>query len=92
MKNVDRKSRQKMTMYETLHPVSDVDRLYIRRKEGGRSLMSVEYCVREEKKMFRFMLPILEKTSLKDLCSRDNQYGRYFNKWRIKIKTDRART
>ena len=32
------------------------------------------------------MLPILEKTSLKDLCSRDNQYGRCFNKWRIKKK------
>ena len=37
-----------MTMYGTLHPISGVDRLYFRRKEGGRSLMSVECCVREE--------------------------------------------
>ena len=74
LKNVDRKSRQKMTMYGTLHPISDVDRLYIRRKEGGRSLMGVECSVREEKKIGFFMLPILEKTSLKDLCSRGNQY------------------
>ena len=29
-------------MYGALHPKSDVDRLYIKRKEGGRSLMSVE--------------------------------------------------
>ena len=29
----------------TLHPKSDVDRLYIPRKEGGRSLKSIEDCV-----------------------------------------------
>ena len=27
---------------------SDVDRLYIKRKEADRGLMSVEHCVREE--------------------------------------------
>ena len=32
-------------MYGTLHPKSDVDRLYIPRKEGGRSLISFENCV-----------------------------------------------
>ena len=48
LKNVDRKSRKTMTMYGALHPKSDVDRLYIKRKVGGRGLMSVECCVREE--------------------------------------------
>ena len=48
LKNVDRKSRKTMTMYGALHPKSDVDRLYIKRKEGARGLMSVECCVREE--------------------------------------------
>ena len=48
LKNVDRKSRKTMTMYGALHPKSDVDRLYIKRKEGGRGLMSVECCVREK--------------------------------------------
>ena len=33
------------TIYEALHPKSDVDRLYIPRKEGGRGLISVEDCV-----------------------------------------------
>ena len=29
----------------TLHPKSDIDRLYIPRKEGGRGLISIEDCV-----------------------------------------------
>ena len=33
LKNVDRKSRKTMTMYGALHTISDVDRLYIRRKD-----------------------------------------------------------
>ena len=32
-------------MYGALHPKSDVDRLYIPRKEGGRGLISIEDCV-----------------------------------------------
>ena len=33
------------TIYEALHPKSNVDRLYIPRKEGGRGLISIEDCV-----------------------------------------------
>ena len=33
------------TIYGVLHPKSDVDRLYIPRKEGGRGLISTEDCV-----------------------------------------------
>ena len=33
------------TIYGALHPKSDVDRLYIPRKEGGRGLISIENCV-----------------------------------------------
>ena len=33
------------TIYGALHPKSDVERLYIPRKEGGRSLISIEDCV-----------------------------------------------
>ena len=32
-------------IYGALHPKSDVDRLYIPRKEGGRGLISIEDCV-----------------------------------------------
>ena len=33
------------TIYGALHPKSDVDRLYIPRKKGGRRLISIEDCV-----------------------------------------------
>ena len=48
LEDVSRKSRKTMKMYGVLHPKSDVTRLYIKRKEGGRCLISVEHCVREE--------------------------------------------
>ena len=34
-----------MAIYGALHPKSDVSRLYIKRKEGGKGLMSVEHLV-----------------------------------------------
>ena len=56
LKDVDRKSRKTMTMYGALHPKSNVDRLYIKRKEGGRGLMSVEGCVRGEENSLGFYI------------------------------------
>ena len=41
-------------MYGALNPKSDVDRLYIKREEGGRGLMSVERRVREEENRLGF--------------------------------------
>ena len=43
-----------MTMYGTLHPKSDVDRLYMKKKEGGRGLIGMELCVREEENSLGF--------------------------------------
>ena len=40
---IDRKTRKLFTIYGTVHPKSDVDRLYIPRKEGG--LISTDDCV-----------------------------------------------
>ena len=48
LKDLDRKSRKAMNMYGGLHMKSDVDRFYVKRKEVGRSLISVERCIREE--------------------------------------------
>ena len=45
MKGIDRKTRMLFTIYGALHPKSDVDRLYIPRKERGRDLISIEDCV-----------------------------------------------
>ena len=45
LQDIDRKTRKLFTMYRALHPKSDVDRLYIPKKEGGRGLISIEDCV-----------------------------------------------
>ena len=42
---VDRKTRKLFAIYGALHPKSDVGRLYITRREGGRGLISIEDCV-----------------------------------------------
>ena len=42
---IDRKTRKLFTIYGALHSNSDVDRLYIPRKEVGRVLISIEDCV-----------------------------------------------
>ena len=39
---IDRKTKKLFTIYGALHPKSDVDRLYITRKEGGRGVISTE--------------------------------------------------
>ena len=39
---IDRKTREMLTMYKMHHPKADIDRLYAKRKEGGRVLVQVE--------------------------------------------------
>ena len=53
LKDLDRKSRKTITMYGGLHQKSDVDRLHVK-KEGGRGLISVEQCIREEENSLWF--------------------------------------
>ena len=43
---IDRKNRKLFTIYGALHLKSDVDRLYIPRKEGGGGLISIKDCVK----------------------------------------------
>ena len=46
LKKMQRTTRKTLTMYGALHPKSGIDRLYLKRKHGGRSLISIEMCVR----------------------------------------------
>ena len=46
----DRKTRKVMTANHALHSQSDVDRLNMLRKEGGRGLLQVKQTVEEEKR------------------------------------------
>ena len=48
LKELDRKTRKLLTMHKGLHPKSDVDKLYVSRKEGGRGLVSSESTIRNE--------------------------------------------
>ena len=45
---LDRKTRKLMTRYGALHPKSNVARIYLPRKRGGRGLISCEKCIRTE--------------------------------------------
>ena len=45
MQAIDRKTRKLFTIYEGLHPRSDVGRLYILRNDGGRGLIAIKDCV-----------------------------------------------
>ena len=45
---IDRKTRKIMTMNRMLHSRSNIGRLYIPRKEGGRGLLGIRDCVEQE--------------------------------------------
>ena len=48
LKEMDRKTRKIISVNRGLHTRSNVSRLYIPRKEGGRGLIGVEECLRSE--------------------------------------------
>ena len=48
LQEIDRKSRKIKTMNKELQARSDVSRIYVPRKKGGRGLISCESCVRRE--------------------------------------------
>ena len=45
---IDRKTRKMLNMYGGLHQKSNVDRLYLKRENGGRGLISVGDCIMNE--------------------------------------------
>ena len=52
LKALGRKTRNKLIMYSALHPRSDVNRLYLSRKNGGRGLHEIEECVKVKRNNF----------------------------------------
>ena len=48
LRELDRKTRKLLTMHKGLYSKSDVDRLYVSRKEGGRGLVSCQSTIRSE--------------------------------------------
>ena len=56
-------------MYGRLQLKSDMDRLYIKGKEGGRVLKSVERCVKEEQNSLSFFVASAEKNLIKGVAA-----------------------
>ena len=83
LKDVDKKSRKAMTMYWVLHPKSDVDRLYVKRKERGRELISVEQRIREEEKSLGFYVANSKENLIKDVSTAETINTREIYKCRI---------
>ena len=58
-----------MTIYGGLHPKSDSDGLYEKRKQGGRGLISVEQCIREEESSLGFYVANLEENLIRGVSA-----------------------
>ena len=56
-------------MYGGLHPKSDVDRLYVKRKERGRGLISVERCIREGENSLEFCVANSEENIIRGVLA-----------------------
>ena len=56
-----------LTMFGVLHPKSDIDQLYLKRKLGGRGLISIEMCVRSEENNLGLYMRRLNEMLLKGI-------------------------
>ena len=48
IKKIDRKTRKMVTMYQMHRPKADIDRLYVKRKEGRTGLVQIEVTYKAE--------------------------------------------
>ena len=65
LNDLDTKSRKTIMKYEGLYPKSDVERLYVKRKEVGRGFISLEQCIREEESSLRFYVANSQENLIK---------------------------
>ena len=89
LETLDRMTRRQLTLYGALHPRSDVDRLYVDRKVGGRGLVSVEDLVRhEEKQLNRYMMnsgetvmqAVYERVKIKEVDEGESRVDKWTGK------------
>jgi len=48
IRKFDRKTRKVLTIYKLYYPKGDIDRLYVKRKGGGRGLLQIEATYKAE--------------------------------------------
>jgi hypothetical protein len=81
LKAIDRKTRKFLTMFGALHPKSDVDRLYLTRKRGGRGLIACERCIKSELNSLGWYIkhsvePLLEEVKRSKVIEADGCMGK----------------
>ena len=62
---LDRKIRKTLTMYGALHPKANITRLYMKRKIGGRGLISISDCVNGEQRTVQCYIAKCEEELIK---------------------------
>ena len=91
---LDRLTRKQMTLFKALHPRSDIDRLYIPRRDGGRGLLSIANVIDIEKSalstyVHQSQIPILNKVyeylmSKVDATSKPDTISTHLEQWKSK--------
>ena len=56
-------------MHGALHSKSDVDRLYVKKKQGARVLISVKHCVKEEENSLGFYVANSEENLIRGVAA-----------------------
>ena len=71
LKDLDVYTRKTLTMNNVFHRKSNVDRLYLKRNEGGRGLISVEECVGVEERALSEYVRNSDEWMLKEVAKAD---------------------
>ncbi|KAJ7335269.1 hypothetical protein JRQ81_013210 [Phrynocephalus forsythii] len=89
---LDRKIRKLITIHYALHPRSDVDRLYLPRKLGGRGFLQVKQTVEEEKHALADYVKNSTEPALLEVKNREvfkvNQTKGQYRKTTMQIRAD----
>ena len=96
LRAMDVKTRKILTMNHAFHKSSSVDRLYMKRKGGGRGLISVKQCVRSEEIGLREYVEASDEWMLKVVAEGMNavvetkiEYGKRVEKERVGRLTEK---
>ena len=76
LRAMDVRTRKLLTMFGAFHKRSSVDRLYMKRKDGGRGLISVRECVRAEEAALREYVVASEEWMLKVVAGTMEKKGK----------------
>ena len=69
LEDLDRKTKKLMTAHHTLHPQSDIDRLYLSRRIGGRRLLQIRQTVEEEIRNLSEYISSSTESALKEVIT-----------------------